>query len=107
VEIDSLNSITLTALIEVEFPKCFKCLIKNQFIALKGKNRAVRIRPIKSDLSQNNVNIDLLNTLLPQDYQGFAKWENFTFEQVYSKTSLDCLEILACPFGINKFPVGL
>lgn len=97
---DSPNSITLTP-DEVNFQNV-KVFNQDQFIALEGK-----ISELESDqlnLTIANVNIDLLNTLLPQNYQGFANGR-FTFEQVYSNP-LIAGNLRLSNFGINNFPVG-
>ncbi len=97
---DSLNSITLTPG-EVNFENV-KIFNQDQFIDLEGKIGESESNQL--DLTIVNVNIDLLNTLLPQDYQGFANGK-FTFEQVYSNP-LIAGNLSMSSFGINKFPVG-
>ncbi len=97
---DSLNSITLTPDgVNFENVKVFN---QNQFIALEGKIGELESNQL--NLTIANVNIDLLNTLLPQNFEGSANGK-FTFEQVYTNP-LIAGNLNMSDFSINKFPVG-
>lgn len=97
---DSLNLITITpGLIQVDSLKIFN---ENQFIYLQGKASA---QPDdKLNLAVNNVNIDLLNTLFPQDFDGTANGL-ISVEHLLEKPTLQG-EFSLSDFAINKFPIG-
>ncbi len=97
---DSLNLITLTP--ELVIFENLKVFNQNQSIALEGN-----IGEAESDqlnLLIDNVNIDLLNTLLPQEFEGLANG-NVNIRNVYS-SPLIAGNLNLLDFGINGFPVG-
>ena len=97
---DSLNLITITpGLIQVDSLKLFN---ENQSISLQGS--ASNNPEDKLNLLVNNVNIDLLNTLFPQDFDGTANGL-ITFEQLYD-TPLIQGEFRLNELAINQFPIG-
>lgn len=97
---DSLNLITITpGLIQVDSLKLFN---ESQSISLQGT--ASNNPEDKLNLLVNNVNIDLLNTLFPQDFDGIANGL-ISFEQLFD-TPLIQGEFKLNEFAINKFPIG-
>ncbi|WP_245803689.1 translocation/assembly module TamB domain-containing protein [Algoriphagus marinus] len=79
-----------------------KVLSEDQFIAIEGK---IGESPDDQlNLSIHNVNIDLLNTLLPQDFGGQANGI-MTFEQLYADPLISG-NLTLDDFSINKFPIG-
>ncbi|SFU18171.1 Family of unknown function [Algoriphagus locisalis] len=97
---DSLNLITITpGLIQVDSLKLFN---ENQSISLQGT--ASNKPEDRLNLMVNNVNIDLLNTLFPQDFDGTANGM-ISFEQLFD-TPLIQGEFKLNEFAINKFPIG-
>jgi hypothetical protein len=97
---DSLNLITITpGLIQVDSLKVFN---ENQFISIQGK--ASNQPEDQLNLAINNVNIDLLNTLLPQDFDGTANGL-ISFENLFDKALIQG-EFTLNDFAINKFPIG-
>lgn len=97
---DSLNLITITpGLVQVDSLKLFN---ENQSISLQGKASA---RPDdRLNLSINNVNIDLLNTLFPQDFGGVANGL-ISFDHLLDKAMMRG-EFSLDDVAINKFPIG-
>mgnify|MGYP003630808113 CR=1 FL=1 len=97
---NSLNLITITpGLVQVDSLKIFN---ENQFISLQGK--ASNQLEDQLNLSINNVNIDLLNTLFPQDFDGTANGL-ISFENLFEKALIQG-EFTLADFAINKFPIG-
>ncbi|WP_339877608.1 translocation/assembly module TamB domain-containing protein [uncultured Algoriphagus sp.] len=97
---DSLNLITITpGLIQVDNLKLFN---ENQSISLQGK--ASNQAEDSLDLAVNNVNIDLLNTLFPQDFDGTANGL-ITFDHLLDKAMMQG-EFKLNDFAINQFPIG-
>ncbi len=97
---DSLNLITITpGLIQVDSLKLFN---ENQSISLQGKASA---QPDdRLNLSVNNVNVDLLNTLFPQDFDGVANGL-ISFDHLLDKAMMRG-EFSLNDVAINKFPIG-
>ncbi|REG81268.1 translocation/assembly module TamB domain-containing protein [Algoriphagus antarcticus] len=97
---DSLNLITITpGLIQVDSLKIFN---ENQFISLQGK--ASSEPEDRLNLAVNNVNIDLLNTLFPQDFDGTANGL-ISFENLFEKALIQG-DFTLNNFAINQFPIG-
>ncbi|MEP0714101.1 MAG: translocation/assembly module TamB domain-containing protein, partial [Algoriphagus sp.] len=97
---DSLNLITITpGLIQVDSLRLFN---ENQSISLQGKASAQPDDQLS--LAVNNVNIDLLNTLFPQDFDGTANGL-ISVEHLLEKASMEG-EFSLSDFAINKFPIG-
>lgn len=97
---DSLNLITLTPEeINFEYVKIFN---QNQSISLEGKIGESDASNL--NLSITNVNVDLLNTLLPQRFEGFANG-TIQIRQLYANPLISGNFSLQ-DFGINEFPVG-
>ncbi|TXE11097.1 translocation/assembly module TamB [Algoriphagus aquimarinus] len=97
---DSLNLITITpAEILVDSLKIYN---ENQYISLQGK--VSRQQEERLNLKINNVNIDLLNTLSPQDFDGTANG-SISFKNLFDKALIEG-EFTLDQFAINKFPIG-
>ncbi|PZX53455.1 uncharacterized protein DUF490 [Algoriphagus ratkowskyi] len=97
---DSLNLITITpGLIQVDSLKLFN---ENQSISLQGKASAQPDDQL--NLTVNNVNIDLLNTLFPQDFDGTANGL-ISVNHLLENATLQG-EFTLSEFSINKFPIG-
>lgn len=97
---DSLNLITITpGLIQVDSLKLFN---ENQSISLQGT--ASSKAEDKLNLLVDNVNIDLLNTLFPQDFDGTANGL-ISVEQLFENPLMQG-EFRLNDFAINKFPIG-
>ncbi|RAI89345.1 translocation/assembly module TamB domain-containing protein [Algoriphagus yeomjeoni] len=97
---DSLNLITITpGLIQVDSLKLFN---ENQSISLQG-TISDRVED-RLNLLVNNVNIDLLNTLFPQDFDGTANGL-LSFEQLLDNPLMQG-ELSLNDFAINQFPIG-
>ncbi|WP_339707301.1 translocation/assembly module TamB domain-containing protein [Algoriphagus aquimarinus] len=97
---DSLNLITITpAEILVDSLKIY---YESQYISLQGK--VSRQQEERLNLKINNVNIDLLNTLSPQDFDGTANGSIF-FENLFENALIEG-EFTLDKFAINKFPIG-
>ncbi|SFA99844.1 translocation/assembly module TamB domain-containing protein [Algoriphagus aquimarinus] len=97
---DSLNLITITpAEIVVDSLKIYN---ESQYISLQGK--VSRQQEDRLNLKINNVNIDLLNTLSPQDFDGTANG-SISFENLFDKALIEG-EFTLDQFAINKFPIG-
>lgn len=97
---DSLNLITITpAEILVDSLKIY---YESQYISLQGK--VSRQQEERLNLKINNVNIDLLNTLSPQDFDGTANGSIF-FENLFENALIEG-EFTLDQFAINKFPIG-
>jgi hypothetical protein len=97
---DSLNLITITpGLIQVDSLRIFN---ENQFISLQGK--ASDQPGDQLTLAVNNVNIDLLNTLFPQDFDGIANGL-ISVDHLLENAEMQG-EFTLSDFAINKFPIG-
>ncbi|MEB2784311.1 translocation/assembly module TamB domain-containing protein [Algoriphagus persicinus] len=97
---DSLNLITITpGLIQVDSLKIFN---ENQFISLQGK--ASSEPDDQLNLTVNNVNIDLLNTLFPQDFDGTAN--GFISVDHLFDNAMMRGEFTLSNLAINRFPIG-
>ncbi|MEB2775979.1 translocation/assembly module TamB domain-containing protein [Algoriphagus sp. D3-2-R+10] len=97
---DSLNLITITpGEIKVDSLKLFN---ENQSISLQGKASSQPGDLL--NLIVNNVNIDLLNTLSPQDFDGTANGL-ISFEQLLDSAMMQG-EFTLNDFAINQFPIG-
>ncbi len=82
--------------------KNVKVFNQDQSIALEG---AMGTSPDDVlNLNINQVNIDLLNTLLPQDFDGVANG-SITFRQMFEEPSI-AGELSMDDFEINQFPIG-
>lgn len=75
---------------------------ENQFISLQGK--ASDQPEDELNLAVNNVNIDLLNTLFPQDFDGTANGL-ISFDHLFDKAMVQG-EFTLDSVAINKFPIG-
>ncbi len=94
---------------EIDFSNV-KIYHENQFISLDG---TISEDPLKElQLSLNQVNVDFLNTLVPQEFKGTANGL-FSVENVYEQPivqgeiSIDSLEINAFPIGNLKGTANL
>ncbi len=97
---DSLNLITITpGLIQVDSLKIFN---ENQSISIQGK--ASDQPEDQLILAVNDVNIDLLNTLSPQDFDGTANGL-ISFENLFDKALIQG-DLTLNDFAINQFPIG-
>ncbi len=99
-QFDSLNQITIRPE-EINFTNV-KLFNENQFISLEGKTGTDP--EDKLDLTVHKVNIDILNTLLPQNYDGMADGI-ISFEKQDGIPALNGNMTLK-DLEINKFPVG-
>lgn len=99
-QFDPLNLITLTpGEIAVDSLKLYN---KQQLIALQGK---VSTDPDEQlNLTISNVNIDLLNTLFPQNFEGTASGK-IAFENLYDSALVQG-EFKLADVEINSFPIG-
>ncbi|MDR7132544.1 hypothetical protein J2X69_004917 [Algoriphagus sp. 4150] len=97
---DSLNLITITpGLIQVDGLKLFN---ENQSISLQGNAGG---RPDDQlNLAVNNVNIDLLNTLSPQNFGGTANGL-ISFDHLLDRTLMRG-DFNLSDVAINQFPIG-
>ena len=94
------NLITITpGLVQVDSLKLFN---ENQFISLQGN--ASNQSEDQLNLTVNNVNIDLLNTLFPQDFNGTANGQ-ILFEHLFDQALVQG-EFNLSDVAINKFPIG-
>jgi len=75
---------------------------QNQFIALEGI--IGQSEEDQLNLSVNNVNIDLMNTLLPQNFEGMANGV-VTLKQLYTEPLISG-NLTMNEFEINQFPIG-
>jgi len=97
---DSRNLITITpGLVQVDSLKIFN---ENQYISLQGK--ASSEPDDQLSLAVNNVNIDLLNTLSPQDFHGTANGL-MSFDHLFDKALMQG-EFNLNDVSINQFPIG-
>jgi len=99
-QFDSLNLITITP--EEISVESLRLSNENQMIALEGK--ASRTPGERLNLMVNNVNINVLNTLFPQSFDGTADGL-ISFENLYDSA------LVQGDFGlknveINQFPIG-
>ncbi|MBN3582862.1 translocation/assembly module TamB domain-containing protein [Algoriphagus aestuarii] len=86
---------------EIDFSNV-KIYNENQFIALDGE---ISEDPAKKlQLALNQVNVDLLNTLVPQEFEGTANGV-FTIEDVFEQALVQG-EIRIDSLEINTFPIG-
>ncbi|WP_439488282.1 translocation/assembly module TamB domain-containing protein [Algoriphagus sp.] len=99
-QFDSLNLITITpGLIQVDSLKLFN---EDHSISLQGK--ASDQPEDRLNLMVSNVNIDLLNTLLPQNFDGIANGL-ISMENLLDKAVVEGGFNLS-DVAINKFPIG-
>ncbi|WP_245942261.1 translocation/assembly module TamB domain-containing protein [Algoriphagus chordae] len=97
---DAKNLITITpGIVTVDSLKLFN---ENQYISLQGK--ASNQPEDKLNLAVNNVNIDLLNTLFPQNFDGTANGL-ISFENLFEKVMMQG-EFTLDDVAINQFPIG-
>lgn len=94
------NMITLTPG-EISFSN-LKIFNESQFIALEGEISEDPLKELK--LSFNQVNVDILNTLVPQEFEGIANG-TLTVENVYEQPLLQG-DIGIDSLEINTFPIG-
>ncbi len=97
---DSLNLITLTPG-EIDFENV-KIFNTEQFISLEGK--VSQLPEDRLNLAVNQVNIDLLNTLLPQEFEGTANGL-ITMENLYDQALIEG-QFTIDSVRINQFPIG-
>src|SRR5690606_4713269 len=99
-QFDPLNLITITpGSIQVDSLKLYN---EDQYISLQGK--ASNIPAEQLNLKISDVNIDLLNTLFPQDFDGLANG-SVSFENLFDKALMEG-EFTLDEVAINKFPIG-
>jgi len=94
------NIITITPR-EIDFSNV-KIYNEDQFISLNGSISEDPLREL--ELSLNQVNVDLLNTLVPQEFEGIANGR-FTVENVFEQPLVQG-EINIDSLEINTFPIG-